>query len=348
MENYTPKLTDVPAGQFMADEVLPGVPFRIGDRKWIPLSWKSGWPSYSLDLGGKHYSKVYLLLSAILENQDAFVPPLRVSLRATDGTVQSTLLHSPGQLDWGLAAGTAGLHHTIEQPRDSRFHLLPMLQPDQGDWKAGKPPEFPQRELWASCRAILKPSIVMNVVELCTDPSQGLRSLSLHTLGADPAVALIAVSAMKPASEDPFSQVLFSLNQPEDLQGWKVEGEAFGVGKVPGMTALNSLSPAGEAATGTALSPEFILEGTALEFLYSGGSSPVETGPGALSIRLLDADTGERLAMINVLVPGNRIPQRGRIALAPWQGRRARLEIRDENGAPGMGWIALADVVLVK
>ena len=90
-----------------------------------------------------------------------------------------------------------------------------MRRPGAGDWPQGKPTisyftlencwvnehdepwetSFPQPEYWAACRALNTPSTVLNVVEMDLGEPAELKSLTLSTIGTEPAVGLVAVSA---------------------------------------------------------------------------------------------------------------------------------------------------------
>ncbi|MCL5270547.1 MAG: hypothetical protein M1457_08355, partial [bacterium] len=139
---------------------------------------------------------------------------------------------------------------------------------------------------------------------------------------------------------------LFSFAQAGNPEGWRFEGEAFGVAAVERLfnrPTLNSLARAGESATGRAISPEFVLEPGfhTLVIQCQGGRS---TPDGRLAARLVDARTGAALA---------ELPPGGSHALAPlridvarWAGRMVRLELVDENRAASFAWIGIGDVTL--
>ena len=54
---------------------------------------------------------------------------------------------------------------------------------------------FPQPEYWAACRVLKTASAVLNVVEFDLGRPEVLKSLTLSTIGTEPALGLVAVSA---------------------------------------------------------------------------------------------------------------------------------------------------------
>ncbi|MGE5221495.1 MAG: hypothetical protein ACM3PY_03600, partial [Omnitrophica WOR_2 bacterium] len=200
---------------------MPGLPvaFQLNPRKLVPVSWKYGQPSFRLDLGGEKYKKLYLLLVPFLDNHDTFTPVARVTLQRTDDRLIGRTLYSPGDLDWWCPEKAVDIFCTARLPRPDRNGLLPLLQVNDRDWSQGKPAvsyfsphgvwtnehdepwktSFPQPEYWASCRALLTDSAVLNVVELDLVQPAELKSMTLSTVGTEPAIGLVAVSAELPS-----------------------------------------------------------------------------------------------------------------------------------------------------
>jgi hypothetical protein len=192
-----------------------GVTFQLNNRQLVPVSWKYGQPAFRLDLGGKCYKKLFLLVVPFLDNHDTFTPVGRVTLERSDGRLVGRTLYSPGDLDWWCPEKAVDIFCTARLPRPDRYGLLPLLRPEDGDWPQGKPAvsyfsaqavwtnehdepwqtSFPQPEYWAACRALRTDSAVLNVVELDLVQPAELRSMTLSTVGTEPALGLVAVSA---------------------------------------------------------------------------------------------------------------------------------------------------------
>ncbi len=196
---------------------LPGLPvdFQLNGRRLVPVSWKSGRPAFRLDLHGRRIKKLYLLVVPFLDSHDTFTPVARITLQRADDRLVGRTLYSPGDLDWWCPSKAVDIFCTARLPRPDRGGLLPLLPPGAGDWPQGKPTisyftlencwvnehdepwetSFPQPEYWAACRALNTPSTVLNVVEMDLGEPAELKSLTLSTIGTEPAVGLVAVSA---------------------------------------------------------------------------------------------------------------------------------------------------------
>jgi len=145
-----------------------------------------------------------------------------------------------------------------------------------------------------------------------------------------------------------FPKPLFNLNQTENLEGWTQDRKTFSISRVADQWSLNSKEAAGADSVGTAVSPNFILEGDFLKFLLHGGGSAVDEGPGALNVSLVDAKNGEVLARLFSPAPGQRIFHRIQIPITEWHGRTVQLVVRDEAPGGGLGWIGIRDIVLTE
>lgn len=341
---------------------LPVVTFKLEDRKYVPVSWKSGQPTLTVDLGSVQCRKLYLLVIPFLDNHDTYAPVGRIDVRAETGIVLSRRLRFPGDLDWWCPQEVVWDFSTARKPRTDRFGLLPLLGAKSSDWPEGKPPVFPQPEYWATCLALKTPSSVMNVVEVNLPRSVPVRSVTLSVVGADPAFGLVAVSAetsghtellegtqWMPPSQYREPRVVFAFDRPGDLLGWRTEGDAFSVVEMPWFStpaSLNSVAKAGESATGKAISPDFTIgpDDTALLFRMQGGNSVAEDGPGSLSIKLVDSTTGQVLERLPVV--GSHVMRDGRMPVDRWRGRTVHLELTDMNTGTSFGWLGVQQVVL--
>jgi hypothetical protein len=278
-----------------------------------------------------------------------------------NGGMLSKTLHFPGDLDWWWSQHSVGVWATARSPRIDRHGLLPMLKGIK-DWKEGIPPAFPQNEFWAKCLAFNTPTTVINVVEIDLGRAVPVKSLTISSLGVDPALGLVAVSAEEEKGQE-FLQgtewmpptrfreprTIFNFTKVGDTLGWKTEGEAFSVAPVANLfsfTTLNSLAAHGELATGRAISPDFEIgpDETYLEIQCHGGNSLAENGPGALYLELIDSATGESLHKIRPF--GSHELRYTRIPVADWRGRRVRLEMVDESTESGYAWLGLREVKL--
>jgi hypothetical protein len=144
-------------------------------------------------------------------------------------------------------------------------------------------------------------------------------------------------------------RLVFDLAFPEDLEGWTLEGGAFSVSAMPGLfrrPTLNSLAAAGEAATGTAVSPGFKIEAQFdhVEVLFQGGWSETVNGRETLALQFLDAANGA--VLLEMQPPGTHVLRARRAALDELQGRTVRLRLVDENRNASYAWIGLRKVVL--
>ena len=150
-----------------------------------------------------------------------------------------------------------------------------------------------------------------------------------------------------PARND---RVVFELASAEDLEGWTLTGNAFSISPIAGLVpkpSLNSLTAAGEAATGTALSPTFNVEGPfeEMELVIQGGWSQESDGRQDLAIRLLEAGSGKVLE--EILPPGKHEWTKRRIKLDKLKGKSIRIQLVDDNTGSSFAWIGLRRVVLL-
>jgi len=360
LKRFAPNLADIADKGVLEIPQLPGVRFITDERRWAPVSWKSGRPSITLGLGSGHYRKFYLLVTTLMDSSDSFVDVARVTMRAADGTLVSRTLTSPGDLDWGWGQKVAGLHQTAKQPRPERHGLLPLLGADDADWDEAKPPAFPQPAYWASCLAYKTPSAVFNVIEISANPELAQRTLTIESFGVEPTIALVAVSAdmiespdrisvaVRPPLEAPGPRMLFPLDNPANLADWRLEGNAFDVSGAFGATTLNSRVKSGETATGRAISPAFPIgdRSRSLVFQMHGGRALADDGPGALDVRLVDARTDEVLERLPGT--GTHVLSEGRIPLEQLRGRSARLELVDENTGESFAWVGIGGVAIIE
>jgi len=341
---------------------IPGLEFEIEHRKLAFISRRLGKPDLTIDLDGKPYRKIYILAVPFLDNHDAFSRVAQVALKTKSGGIMVRTLSFPGDLDWWCPQEIVGDFSTARNPRPDRLGLPPMLGPNQGDWKAAKPPAFPQPEYWAGCVAVKTATAVMNIIEI--DPGQALpiSSLTISTLGADPALGIVAIAGEKavgqetlagtpwmpaPALREP--RPVFTLNLAEDAACWRFEGNAFAMAAIPQLPStvtLNSMMGAGETGVGKAISPDFEIlpQDGFLRMIIQGGNSASEDGEGLLAIDLVDAVSNERLCRMKVT--GSHGLREAGFPVKQWQGRRVRLELTDMNRGTAYAWLGLSEVTM--
>jgi len=173
---------------------VPGVPFEIQGRNFIPLSQTIGSPSLSLDLNSRLCKKIYFLIIPFLDNHDVFSPVARVTVNKTNGGKFIKELTIPGDFDWWMPQNIIGMFSTAWQTRSDRYGLLPQLSTAAGDWSEGRAPTFPRSAFWAEQRAVKYNSAVMNLIEIDLPERTLIESVTIETIGTDPALGLVAAT----------------------------------------------------------------------------------------------------------------------------------------------------------
>ena len=144
-------------------------------------------------------------------------------------------------------------------------------------------------------------------------------------------------------------KTIFDFASPEDLRDWKLEGPAFSVASIGLIrpATLNSLARAGEAATGTALSPPFTVEPQFdhMEVAFHGGWSQSEGGQETLAIQWIDASSEAVLEQITP--PGTHELTVLAVKLDNLRGKSIRLRMVDKNTDSSYAWIGLQKLSLV-
>ncbi len=360
--NSPPALEKLEGQTELAPPELPQVRFALPQRKFVPVSWKMGQPCFTLDLGGRMVKKLYVLVIPYLENHDMFAEVARMTIRGDKGAVLNTrTLRTPGDLDWWPSAEVFGdVWTTAHHGRADRHGLLPMLKEGETDWPMAHPPVFPQPEYWATCLPVITGSCTMNVVELDLRTIKPVQSLVIETLGANPALGVVAVTAEGPGDDSlldgtPWEvpaerrqpRTIFTLNRPEALEGWKLTGNAFSICAVPSLfttPTLNSLGKTGEQAAGEALSPVFEIRATdkmvVLDF-QGGRSVPAPEGD-SLCAEVVEAGTDKVLG--RVLPPASHLLQPTPISVQVDKPTKVRLRLTDHNTDTTFAWIGVSSV----
>jgi hypothetical protein len=319
---------------------IQGLEFSINQRRFVPLSRKIDKPSFRQQLAKGEYRKFYLLLLPLVDNHDMFTEVARVNVYNGEKCVGGKVLTYPGDLDYINPIKTP-VGGTYRGPRD-RFALLPQLAEKEGDWEEGKAPAFAQPDYWSSSQPVALDSGILTVVEIDLGEPREADSLVIEVRGEYAAFGLLGIVAEK--FIDPSLRTVFEFESADDLEGWKLKGNAFSVAPVPGLfttPTLNSLAKSGEAAIGKAISPPFSI-GKDDRFIlieYQGGKSEEENGKPSLSLRLADARSGKVLKQIPA--PGSHALAPQSIPLDGLQGRDLRLELVDADKRNAYAWIGI-------
>ncbi|HIJ65225.1 MAG TPA: hypothetical protein HPP77_04670 [Candidatus Hydrogenedentes bacterium] len=338
----------------------PQVSFTVSDSALVYLSRQLDRPALTIAAPDEPCKKFYLVVVPFLDNHDVFAPVARVTVTLANGASVARTLHFPGDLDWWAPESIVGPFSTAHGARPDARRLLPLLGAGQSDWDVGRPPAFPQPGLWARSLAVRTSTAVMNVIEIDLERPEHVAALTIETIGADPALGIVAVVAEtdKHLLDGPAlaaqtthrANVVFDATRADALTGWTLDGDAFSIAPVSHLfdePTLNSLTAAGEEAVGPATSPAFTIgsEHARLRFRYHGGTSTAEAGPGRLAIQLLDAATNDVLDTLPVVVATPAL-EPAEFDVTPWRGRRVRLAFIDENAAPAYAWLGVKTILL--
>jgi len=224
--HHPPWAWNRPALESVTTEILkaPELPveFKISGRNMIPVSYHLGNSDYTVELGNKTYRKLYLLILPFLDSHDMFSPVVRVLLTRNDGElIGARTLRFPGDLDWFCPIEKLDVFCTARIKRDDRYGLLPMLAGAKTDWDLAKPApsmwqektqiyNFPQPAFWATCIPLHTQTSVMNIVEIDLRKPTKLKSFTLSTIGTEPALGLVAVTAELDTKENALPENLNS------------------------------------------------------------------------------------------------------------------------------------------
>ncbi len=174
---------------------IPGLTFMLAGRNFIPLSHLSGNTSFLLPLEKKRYKKLYLLVLPFVDNHDIFSDIGRVSAYAGRRLVYSKTLSYPGNIDYWVSNRNPTSFATFREERPTPHELLPLLSKEMRDWEEGKPPEFPQSRWWSTSLPLATESCVMTIIEINLNGPMELDHLLIESLGALPALGIVAITA---------------------------------------------------------------------------------------------------------------------------------------------------------
>ena len=339
---------------------LPSVTFKTSNSKVVPVSYKSGSPSLTLDMPEGMYRKIYLLVIPYLENHEIFTPVAEVTVRTKNDRFIRRKLYSPGDLDW-MRSGHP-LLTTFKGTRQDRFGLLPILSASDSQWSQSKPPAYPQAELWSTSLAYDVKSTVMNVIEIDLGKSVGLKTLNITMLGIDSAMSLVAVTGHSSAGLekmqgtqwmppveflDPIT--LFSFEK-DSMEGWVLDNNTFSVSATPWLgevATLNTYVSMGEKACGKARSPVFTIPEnfSKLTYVYHGGTTIDGDEHGLLAIDLVAAGSNELLDRFEVKLNSPQLAQKI-LSIESWAGQDVYLEVVDDNASATSAWLGIESVLL--
>jgi len=178
---------------------LPGLSANLVERKFIPVSGNAGKPAFQLSLPPGRYKKLYLVVLPLLDFHDIYSDVAVITLRDTDDKIVCTkTLALPGDLDWWWPpTATFWQYATAQRTRTTRRGWLPLRASTDADWPEGIPPHFPNYAEWSDTRALVLPNCVVNLIEITVPRVATLKSLTVQTVGADPAFGILAVLADK-------------------------------------------------------------------------------------------------------------------------------------------------------
>ena len=354
---WAPRADQPPGTAMISVPGLPVVTFTNCDNKVMPISWKSGTPMVTLNLKNKTYRKLYLLVQPWLENHDQFTPVARLCIRTPARDYVARVLSTPGDFDYGYPAHA--ILSTYTGPRPDRHGLLPLLRECDGDWAEGKPPAFPQPEFWADTLCVKTDKGLMNVIELDFDMPVSIATLTIESIGTDPAFGIVGVTGElagdgdrsfmpPPALQDPLTIV--AVHNADSVKDWTFEGDAFSVAAQPDLfdgVSLNSRVKHGEQAVGKAISPPFRIPPgyTRLQLICQGTAGM----PGALNptlyFDLVDATSG--VTLIRHCVQGTHHLAAFYVPVGQFAGRTVRLAMVDANNGAACAWLGLRKATLL-
>jgi len=373
--HHPPWVWNSPALEAVTTETLeaPELPveFKISGRNMVPVSYTLGSNDYTVQLDDKTYRKLYLLIVPFLDSHDMFAPAGRITLMRDDGElIGARTLYFPGDLDWFCPIEKLDVFCTARIKRDDRYGLLPMLTRNDTDWDLARPApsgwhektginNFPQPVFWATCIPLHTKTSVMSIVEVNLRKPTNLKSLTISTIGTEPAFGMVAITAEIDGTMDALKETKYlpgikhrnSANSidVDSLKEWKLEGDAFDIAPVPPLfeePTLNSRAKAGEAATGKACSPDILLEENinTLFLNIQGGDNLNHDQPGKLYVDIIDSATSERLN--RHYVHGNHQPRWVNIAVDKWIGKTIHVALVDESTESAYAWIGITGIML--
>lgn len=178
-------------------EGLPGVPFNINKKGFIPVS--SAYERLvTISLKGLRAKKLYILMAAFISNQHVFTEPFRMELEAvkTEEYFRPVFIKKlcfPGELDIGLSGkGQYGFPTYISEQK--RGGLPPMPGLNDADYPMARPHEYPQHYLWNMGHAVQVCETVFSIIEIEMDKSRELEELRVIVNDSYAGAGIYAIS----------------------------------------------------------------------------------------------------------------------------------------------------------
>ena len=352
------------------------VEFKVNGQKMVPISWTLDKQDYTIQLQGKTYKKLYMLVVPYLDSHDMFSPVGRVCVTNTQNRIIGVrTLRFPGDLDAFWPIVPLDIFSTSRFARENRFGILPQIGADQGDWGKLSTPEnsewkeeftinsFPQPAFWATCLPVDIGSATLSIIEVNLRKPTELRTLTLSTIGTEPAFGIISVvgevdKSMELLNNTPYmpdkeflaeDNAATKRSLEKMFADWNIEGNAFSIGAYAPLfkePTFNSRCLAGEPATGKAFSPIMTLvkESISIRLLLQGGDNLGHGKEGKLYIDVIDTETREILK--RHYIHGNHFQRWEGINLKTKIGQKVQLVIVDDADAQAYSWFGIANMVI--
>lgn len=277
----------------------------------------------------KTCSAIAVLLLPLLYNEDVFSQVGEIVIRGHGDETLRQALYFPGDLDWMHAPEVVGDFATV-----------------------GKG--------WSRSPAVRCKTAVMSVVEVPIVPAMEVTSVQVRAVGTGPCLAVVGlatlgmrrvrweeVAGLRPADMPP--EVILADFEDGTLEGWEVQGEAWGPSEAGGYFQRYGRGRyfadsryGGEEATGSVRSLPFRIVHPWLTWLADGWRS------GGLNyFRLVDAETGAVLMRTD---PPDHTGGFPRLTedVSKLMGRRVRFEAVDACTESAYAWLAFDELVMAR
>ncbi|MBO4327381.1 MAG: hypothetical protein J5950_08930 [Clostridia bacterium] len=186
-------------GETIELPLLEGIPLRTDRRGFVPFG-REKHPVVTVPLEGRRIRKLYLVISAFIENHDMFSRILRIEAEAVkkDSMLRPVItcdLRFPGDLDMGFGNTVIANFSSFRNGLDrSREILFPEAGGNISDFSEAHPPLFPQPEFWCRNRAFEAGNTVFNLIEIDLGEEREMKEFRLAALNADACGGLFAAA----------------------------------------------------------------------------------------------------------------------------------------------------------
>jgi hypothetical protein len=295
-----------------APPILSGISFSFVDRKLIAVGSRFGQNTASLTLSAQG-RKLYLLLLA--EHNSAGTLGT-LSVFCTDGTILTRPLTAAALADWRIS--TPPKTARAARTENATFNVIEV---DLGETR----------------------SVESLLIRISGKTALGLAGVQMAGNLKPGAYATLPPKIQKLAAREPIT--LFAFDAPS-LAGWETSGKAWGTTDTRGEPFARKgnsrwfadSKAGGEQATGSILSPPFVLTSSRLTFLANGHSAQN-------FYSLVDAASGAELKR-------SPVPEKtGAFEKITWdvkelRGRRVRFKATDGDNRDAYAWLAFDAVTL--